>query len=450
MMNNSKAFSLIVAALVIVVALLFFGPSILLGAKEERIADVVDVVSGAIVNIRTEELASTGSERKSGDFFRKFFSQESEEDAETLENIGSGVVLDPKGLIVTNEHLISKAVTIRVKFTNRQEYEAQVIAADAERDIALLKVDDKRDFPYLKTYKKNVRVGERAIVIGNPYGLSSSVTVGVVSALGRNLRIDNKVYANLIQTDAAINPGSSGGALLDADGDLIGIVTAIYEGGKGIGFAIPIDDVKTMLSEFVENASKRSIFGIFVDRRRGEDGQYQYLYVNRIIAGSPAEEIGIRAGDRIIELDGRKIREGMKLQNVFRQVGLNGKNQIKIIRGNETISVDIDKLPQYIPSPLDESLCGIRLSNIEGYAKMKFKVRQKTGVVVTRVLKGGIGEKYGLKPGDVIVRINDAEVSDKKDFQSLMVEGLRRNYILYQVKRNDSLFFLPIKLDNLL
>ena len=117
------------------------------------------------------------------------------------------MLLDPQGLIVTNEHLISKALTIKVKFTNRQEYEANVIAADPELDMALLKIDDKKDFPFLQINKKTVRVGERAIVIGNPYGLSSSVTTGVISALGRNLRINNKIYANLIQTDAAINPG---------------------------------------------------------------------------------------------------------------------------------------------------------------------------------------------------------------------------------------------------
>jgi S1-C subfamily serine protease len=140
----------------------------------------------------------------------------------------------------------------------------------------------------------------------------------------------------------------------------------------------------------------------------------------------------------------------MKLQNVFRKADFNGRNQIKIIRGNETISIEIDKFPQYMPAPLDQSLCGIRLSNIEGYAKLKFKLKQKSGVVVTKVLKGGIGERYGLKAGDVIVRINDAEVLDKRGFQSFMVEGLRRNYILYQVKRNETLFFLPIKLDTLL
>jgi serine protease Do len=417
-------------------------------AKEDKTADVVEIVSKAIVNIKTEELASKGNEPKKGDFFKKFFFQESEEDVEAFENIGSGVILDPKGLIVTNEHLISKAVNIRVKLTNRQEYDASVIAADPEQDIALLKVDDKKDFPYLKVNKKIVRVGERAIVIGNPYGLSSSVTTGVVSALGRNLKISNKIYANLIQTDAAINPGSSGGALLDGNGSLIGIVTAIYEEGKGIGFAIPIDDVMTMLSEFSESAGKRSIFGIFVDRRKDDDSNF--LYVNRIIAGSPAEEIGIRAGDKIIELDGKKIKEGMKLQNVFRKVSQTEKNQIKIVRGSEIITINLEKPHQYVPSPIDEILCGIRLTNIQGYAKLKFKVKDKDGVIVTKVFRGGVGDKFGLKPGDVILKINDSEVSGKRGFQSLMVEGLRRNYILYQVKRNDTIFFLPIKLDTLL
>ncbi|OPY70575.1 MAG: Periplasmic serine endoprotease DegP precursor [Syntrophorhabdaceae bacterium PtaU1.Bin034] len=419
-----------------------------LPAKEEKIADMVEVVSKAIVNIKTEELAKRGNEERSSDLLKRFFVQDEEDDVETLENIGSGVVLNPKGIIVTNEHLVSKAVTIRVKFTSREEYEANVIAADPELDIALLKVEDKKDFPFLKVTKKSVRVGEKAIVIGNPYGLSSSVTTGVVSALGRNLKISNRVYANLIQTDAAINPGSSGGALLDSNGNLLGIVTAIYEEGKGIGFAIPIEDVMSMVSEFLEHAGRRAILGIFVDKRKDDDGQY--LYVSRIISGSPAEGWGLKAGDRITEVNGKRIREGMKFQNAFRKAGPDGKNQLKIIRGSETVNVSIEPNLGYVPSPLDERLCGIRVSDIEGYAKLKFRPKQKNGVVVTKVYRGGIGERYGLRAGDVIIRINNVDVLDKRSFRSLMVEGLRRNYILYQVKRYDTVFFLPIKFDTLL
>jgi serine protease Do len=422
-----------------------------LSAREERLVDVVDVASRAIVNIRTEEAAKGGSsETRAHGLFKRFFPAEPEEDAESVENIGSGVVLDPKGIIVTNEHLISRAMTIRVKFINRQEYEADVIAADPELDVALLQVQRKGDgdFPFLKVVKKAVRVGERAIVIGNPYGLSGTVTTGVVSAFRRNVRINDRVYSTLIQTDAAINPGNSGGALLDGEGTLLGIVTAVYEEGKGIGFAIPIDDVMTMLSEFLEHADRRPIFGIFIDKRKEDDRQY--LSVDAVIPGSPAEESGMKAGDRIIELDNKKIREGMKLQNVFRKAGLNGKAEVKVSRGHETFTIDLQERKPYVPSPLDERLCGVRVSDIEGYARLKFKLRQTEGVVVTKVFKGGLGERYGLRPGDVIIRINNGEVSNKRSFEALMVEGLRRNYILYQVKRNDNVFFLPIKLDTLL
>ncbi|MGA3174041.1 MAG: trypsin-like peptidase domain-containing protein [Syntrophorhabdales bacterium] len=430
-------------------ALILFFPH-LLAASEDRLVSVVDAASKAIVNIKTEEAAKRGSEARSTSLFRRFFLSEAEDNSETVENIGSGVVLDPKGIIVTNEHLISKATTIRVKFVNRQEYEAHVIAADPEIDIALLKVEDaKREFPFMKTCRGNARVGETAVVIGNPYDLPTSVTVGVVSALRRNVKINDRVYTTLIQTDAAINPGNSGGALLDSDGNLLGIVTAVYEEGKGIGFAIPIGDVLAMLSEFLEHAARRPIFGLFVDRRYDDSGQY--LYVDGVIPGSPAEADGMRVGDRIIEIDNMRIREGMKFQNVFRNRSLNGAGRLKFVRGSATLVInDTAKSAQYVPSPLDERLCGVRVANIEGYARLKFKLRQQKGVVVTKVMKGGLGERYGIRAGDVIVRINNAEVPDRDRFNALMVEGLRRNYILYQVKRNEDLFFLPIKLDTLL
>lgn len=216
---------------------LFFLPSILDAAKEDKTADVVESTSKAIVNIKTEEWSKDTDEKKKTNVFKKLIVGEEEEE-EMFENIGSGVVLDPKGIIVTNEHLIAKAINIRVKFINGKEYEAYVLGSDPEFDIALLKVTDKADLPFLKISKpKSVRVGEKVIVIGNPYGLSSSVSVGVISALGRNLKIDNRIYANLIQTDAAINPGNSGGALLDTEGNPLGIVTAIYGEGKGFGSA---------------------------------------------------------------------------------------------------------------------------------------------------------------------------------------------------------------------
>lgn len=419
-------------------------------SKEDKVVEVVEMASKSIVNIKTEELTKPTSEEKKPSFFKKYFTGE-EEGEEITENIGSGVVLDPKGIIVTNEHLISKAINIRVKFINGKEHNAYVLGSDPEYDIALLKITDRTDFPYIKITKtKGIKVGEKAIVIGNPYGLSSSVTVGVVSALGRNLRIDNRVYANLIQTDASINPGNSGGLLLDAEGNPLGIVTAIYGEGKGIGFAIPMDDVMNMLSEFLESGSRRPILGLFMEKRKDDKGAF--LYVNGIILKSPAEKNGIRAGDRIVELNKKKIREGMKLQSIIRSVQSNNTIQLKMLRGTKSylVSVDLEDIQHYTPAPVDEGLCGIRISDIRGYPKLKYKLKDKEGVVVTKVYNGGLGEKAGLRIGDTIVKINNNKIGDTGDFNTFMIEGLQRNYILYQVKRSDSMFFLPVKLDTLL
>jgi serine protease Do len=420
-------------------------------AAEDQVVKVVAQASKAIVNIRTEERPQpTGDEQRPSPF-KKYFKVEEESD-EPVENIGSGVVLDPKGIIVTNEHLIAKAISIQIKFVGGKEYEAHVLASDPEFDIALLKIiSNNDDFPYLTVGKqRTVLAGEKAIVIGNPYGLSSSVTVGVISALGRNLRIDNKLYANLIQTDAAINPGNSGGALLDGEGNPLGIVTAIYGEGKGIGFAIPMEDVMSMLAEFLDNSPRRPILGFFMEKSRDERGPY--LLVNKVIPGSPAIKYGIKAGDKITELNRKKIREGTKLQSLIRSIKGEEAIQLRVARGTKrlTINVDMVDLEKFMPLPIDEVLCGMRIANIKGYPRLKYKLRDKEGVVVTKVLSNGIAVKAGLRAGDVIVKINNNAIKDNKDFDTYMVEGLKRNYILYQVKRDESLFFLPVKLDTLL
>ncbi len=417
--------------------------------KEESITDVVEKVSRAIVNIKTEEWVKS-TEQKKGPSLRRLFNYEEAEE-EIFENIGSGVVLDPKGIIVTNEHLIAKAINIKVKFLDGREFEAFVVGSDPEFDIAILKVVDNDDFPYLKPeLKKGVRVGEKAVVIGNPFGLSSTVTVGVISALGRNLKIENRTYVNLIQTDASINPGSSGGALLDNQGRLTGIVTAIYGEGKGIGFAIPIDDVMNILSEFLESDGDKPLLGVFMEKRKGLKGSY--LFVNRVIPGSPAERHGIRTGDSIYELNRKKIREGLKVHTILKRTPALENIQFRVGRGETSMSIKIpiQELEKFVPFPLDERLCGMRVRGIKGYPKLKFKLKEKDGVVVTKILKDGAAQKAGLRPGDIILKINNNQVLSERDFNTYMVEGLNRNYILYQIKRGDNVFFLPIKFDNLL
>ncbi len=421
-------------------------------AAEDPVVKVFEQVGKAVVNIRTEELSKKEGDEQKPSPFKKYFRAE-EQTEELYENMGSGVVLDPRGIIVTNEHLIAKAITIRVKFMGGKEYDAYVLASDPEYDIALLKIiSSNGDFPYLTTgnRQKKVLVGEKAIVIGNPYGLSSSVTVGVVSFVGRNLEIDNRKYDNLIQTDAAINPGNSGGVLLDGEGNPLGIVTAIFGEGKGIGFAIPMEDVMTMLAEFLESSPRRPILGLFIRKSRDERGSF--LAVDKVISGSPAFKYGIKVGDKITELNKIRIRESTKLHSIIRSIKENDTIQLRITRGTKryTININSDESQQYIPLPIDEVLCGMKVSDIKGYPKLKYRLRDRNGIVITKVLGGGIAEKSGLRSGDVITKINNNLIKGHNDFDSFMIEALKRNYILYQVKRDESLFYLPVKLDTIL
>ena len=211
-----------------------------------------------------------------------------------------------------------------------------------------------------------------------------------------------------------------------------------------------MDDVLSMLSEFLESGIKRPIFGVFTEKRRDERGPY--FSVMKVIPGSPADKYGVKPGDRIVELNRKKIKEGMKPHSVLRSMKISGTIQVKLVRNSKAMILNInDKdIEGYLPLPADESLCNMRVADIKGYPKLKFKLKEKEGVVVTKIFSKVPGDRCGLLPGDVILKVNNNVVSDTKDFESFMAEGLKRNYILYQVKRSEEIFFAPVKLDTLL
>jgi serine protease Do len=433
---------------------LFFIQSFIPLSLHGKISPVVEVVrkaTPAIVNIRTEEYVKEES-NKGTNLFKKIFHEVEEDEGEDLyENIGSGVVIDPRGIVLTNEHLISKAINIKVKFVNGKEFDAHVLGCDPEFDLAVLKIKNGKDFPYLKLKRRDdLMVGESVIVIGNPYGLSSSVSTGVISALGRNLRVQKKVFANLIQTDAAINPGNSGGALLDLEGNLIGIVTAVLGEGKGIGFAIPASDIEGMISDLIEYGKEKPIVGVFVERQR-EDSRL-YLIVKKVIEKSPAEKGGLKEGDRIVEINRRRLREGTKLKEIVGTLSGRDYLQLKVLsNGKERfVNLAVTEIYGFRPDALDQKFLEIRVSNLSAYTRLKYRIREKKGAIVTKVKKGGPGYLSGIRQGDLILRINNVPVEGRKDFERLMLEGIKKNYLLYQVQRGKSTFFLPLKFDNLL
>ena len=211
-----------------------------------------------------------------------------------------------------------------------------------------------------------------------------------------------------------------------------------------------MDDVMTILSEFVESKATRPILGLFIERQKEE--KKNYLLVSRIIPGSPAAKYGFNVGDRITEVNKRPIRESLKIQSAIRSATLKEAFQLKLVRNHKkyVVNIDVTEISGYTPWPVDQVLCGMKVSDIAGYPKLKYRLRDKNGVVVVKVFAGGIAAKAGLKKGDVIAKINNNPIKNNNEFDTYMIEGLKRNYILYQVKRDDSLFFLPVKLDTLL
>lgn len=289
------------------------------GLGADTIAAIVDRTGPAVVKIDTlTPVRNPHLDPFFNDpFFRDFFGRVMPEGQEYRPGLGSGFLISDDGYILTNEHVIDNASEIKVTVSGFSEpFNARVVGADYDLDLAVLKIDAPRKLPYLKLGDaQQARVGEWVIAIGNPYGLDHTVTVGVISAKGRPIDIEDRHYKNLLQTDASINPGNSGGPLLNLKGEVIGINTAVNAQAQGIGFAIPSDTVKGVLGELIKKGKVvRPWLGVQV--QQVDENWANYLKLPRaegalvvgVVPGSPAERAGITRGDVVLEIAGRKIK----------------------------------------------------------------------------------------------------------------------------------------------
>ncbi len=280
------------------------------------IADMVERVSPAVVNIETRVVSESSSDSIYSDpFFRQFFGDNMLRPKEYVQSgFGSGFVIDSKGLVLTNQHVIEDASEITVIFSGNKKYTAKVVGQDSDLDLAVLRIDSNEQFPTLKLGDSNkIRVGDWVVAIGNPYGLDHTVTAGVISAKSRPIRIENRQYRNLIQTDAAINPGNSGGPLLNTNGEVIGINTAVSASAQGIGFAISINTANEVLNQLIDKGKiSRPYLGVYL--QNVDDSISKYLgipatgaLVANVIPGGPSEKAGIEQYDVVIAIDGQKV-----------------------------------------------------------------------------------------------------------------------------------------------
>ncbi|SPW13674.1 Periplasmic serine endoprotease DegP precursor [Cronobacter sakazakii] len=360
--------------------------------------------------------------------------------------LGSGVIIDAaKGYVVTNNHVVDNATTIKVQLSDGRKLDAKIVGKDPRSDIALIQIQDPKNLTAIKLADSDsLRVGDYAVAIGNPFGLGETVTSGIVSALGRSgLNAEN--YENFIQTDAAINRGNSGGALVNLNGELIGINTAILapDGGNiGIGFAIPSNMVKSLTSQMVEYGQvKRGELGIMgtelnselakamkVDAQRG-------AFVSQVLANSSAAKAGVKAGDVIVSLNGKPISSFAALRAQVGTMPVGTKLTLGLLRDGKPVNVDL-VLQQSSQTQVDSSSI---FSGIEG-AEMSNRAGKEKGVVVNSVKAGSPAARIGLKKGDVIVGANQQPVSNIAELRKIL--DSKPSVLALNIQRGDSSIYL--------
>jgi len=411
-------------------------------ARENEVVKAFQRVGPAVVSIRAIRMVNSGMGFPGQEFFDNFWF--GPRIAQKQESIGSGVIIDPRGYILTNQHVIENASQVWVSLKTGKELEAEVIGADVRRDLAILKVTTNEPLSYiLMGSSSDLMIGETVIAIGNPFGLGPTLTTGVVSALGRRVQINNQVYGEFIQTDASINPGNSGGALLNIEGELIGITTAIYANAQGIGFAIPIDRAKRVVDDLIAfREVKPGWLGIEVEEPSGELTKALGVpagigvMISKIWRNSPAEKAGLKPGLLIIALDSQVITSKWEFNEQMRDIIVNDEVVIKYLE--QRVEKQIKLIAKAFPEELAPELCWFLLGlELEGGAK---------GVMITKVDMNSMAGRIGLGRGDLVLRLNQAEVRNLTDFYQALIRNRNQNSVLIVIKRRNIYYYVSLPL----
>jgi serine protease Do len=398
----------------------------------------VEAAGPAVVNITTEQVVQQQNPfgQLSGDpFFDRFFQDFFEPRMpRTLENLGSGVLIDAARHVLTNEHVVARATRIKVAFADGREFDATLLGADPNNDIAVLSIEGDATLPWIAPgTSSDLMVGEPVIAIGNPFGLSHTVTTGVISALDRSIRTEGRVYHGFLQTDASINPGNSGGPLLNAEGKLIGINTAVYNGAQGIGFAIPIDVARRIYSELIEHGEVSPVWlGLEFQDLTPElrtalslPANVSGALVNRIREGSPAARAGVAQGDILLRVDGATIESARDFWERLASVTNGQELALTLLRGGRerVIRARAEEIPKAMVDGLVEQLTGMRLA------------RGAHGVYEVAAVRAGSGaDRIGVKPGDLLLAINGRALADEASLRraAIALRGESRALIVVQ------------------
>ena len=420
----------------------------------------VEKVGPAVVNINTEEAPRQVRNPFRGFFgdelFRKYFKNYSPHKRRGKRSLGSGVLIDPRGYILTNEHVIARAQNIKITLIDKREFSARLIGADKQSDLAVIKITSDKPLPFVKMGRSHdLMAGETVLAIGNPFGLQHTVTTGIISALNRTLPVSKNVsYSGFIQVDVPINPGNSGGPLLNINGALIGINTAIQQNAEGIGFAIPIDKAQRIVKDLIEFGQvRRGWLGVSVqnltdDLVRMFKLSHQYgVLVTKIFKAGPVAKSRIRQGDILVSIDGQEIANKSAYNDKVASYTTNDVIRFGYIRNGKpgNAKVKVTAMPKYYVGEFAKEWLGLQVKNLSQSLARRYRLRAREGVVVVATMPNSASGRIGISPGDVIRQVNKNTVKNEKDFHEALMEAGKLSSILLLVQRGRSGYYVTLE-----
>ena len=437
-------------------------------AMPSSFAQLADQLSPSVVNVRVTKVMQTGFQGPQmhgnpfgdqfGDFFNRFFEQMPK--THPSQGAGSGVIISEDGYILSNNHVVEGAKEVSVTLANEKEYPAEIIGLDPKTDLAVLKINAPKDLPKATLgNSENLKVGDWVVAIGNPFGLSHTVTSGIVSAKGRV--IGAGPYDDFIQTDASINPGNSGGPLFNLKGEVVGINTAIIPQGQGIGFAIPVNTAKPLIPQLVEHGEiTRGYLGVNIQTitadlaKALEVEEQSGALVSDVSADSPAEKAGIERGDIIINFAGHDIKDSRDLPAKVAATPVGEEVELTVLRdGKEKqLTVSVGELvdDSSLLSKADgasKGKWGLQLHDLDEKMAEQLRVDAQEGVAIVGVEPGSAAAEAGLRKGDVIVEVNRQAVDSVGEVKKQIGKSEDKDKLLLLVQRDKGKFYVPLEME---
>jgi serine protease Do len=377
---------------------------------------------------------------------------------------GSGVIIDPTGLIVTNNHVVGSYDRVDVLLSDQKKYVGTVIGRDTDTDLALVRIEPEKKLPFVRWGDiRSVKVGQWAIAVGNPFGLDRTVTVGIVSAMGRE-NVNLSRYENFIQTDASINPGNSGGPLLNIHGEVIGINTAIINFAQGIGFAIPSDMAQYVVDQLLNKGKvARGWLGVGIQSltpqlaRQFHIQDGEGVLVSEVFEGGPADKVGIQSGDVILMVGDKETLTPATLSRIIGTTVPQKKVQLEIVREGQKKKVEVvlgeremekaEALPTSLPDEKKSQIdIGLEVRNLDPDLMKQYGLERGEGVIITRVETDSPADREGLKTGDLIVEVDKEKILNLDSFNETMAKLQGGDSTLLRIMRDNRAFYLVLTL----